>query len=318
VTDLDQIDSVLLEALQRDGRASFETLGSQVGLTRIAARNRVQRLLNDGIMQIVTVVHPLARGLQTFGHLSVQVSAPAVPIAESMARHRALPFVSVVTGQFGVIAEARTESLAMLRCVVEEVQNIAGVEHVATSLYTERLLDRHSCEHPVALSEPPQMDAADVRLLTALKNEGRATFVDLARSAGLSSGAARTRVHRMRDSGIVHVGAIVRPGVTSDLGHACGIGVRTHAPETLAQQLTAIPQVHYLTHCFGSWNLIGTLRCRTIAETADIMDLVRSYDGGVESWTHLRLIKENYEGGFPLENSRYEEEQTPSKAGEFV
>ena len=59
---LDPVDHRLIEALQRDGRASYADLATLSGLSPAATRLRVQRLLDAGVVQVVGVTDPLALG----------------------------------------------------------------------------------------------------------------------------------------------------------------------------------------------------------------------------------------------------------------
>ena len=49
---LDDIDRSLIDALQRDGRASYADLADLVGLSPAATRLRVQRLLDAEVVQV--------------------------------------------------------------------------------------------------------------------------------------------------------------------------------------------------------------------------------------------------------------------------
>ena len=52
----------IIEQLQQDGRRSYATIAKAVGLSEAAVRQRVQRLLEPGVMQIVAVTDPLQLG----------------------------------------------------------------------------------------------------------------------------------------------------------------------------------------------------------------------------------------------------------------
>jgi len=56
---LDEISKQIIEQLQQDGRRSYAAVGKAVGLSEAAVRQRVQRLLDGGVMQIVAVTDPL-------------------------------------------------------------------------------------------------------------------------------------------------------------------------------------------------------------------------------------------------------------------
>jgi len=59
---LDPIDRAIIEQLQRDGRTPYTRLGTAVGLSEAAARHRVQRLIDTGVMQVVAVTNPMQMG----------------------------------------------------------------------------------------------------------------------------------------------------------------------------------------------------------------------------------------------------------------
>jgi Lrp/AsnC family transcriptional regulator for asnA, asnC and gidA len=52
---LDPTDQAIVEHLQRDGRMPYTRLGAAVGLSEAAVRQRVQRLIDSGVMQVVAV-----------------------------------------------------------------------------------------------------------------------------------------------------------------------------------------------------------------------------------------------------------------------
>ena len=56
---LDDTDRTIIELLQADGRMAFTKVAAEVGLTEGAIRQRVQRLTDAGVMQIVAVTDPL-------------------------------------------------------------------------------------------------------------------------------------------------------------------------------------------------------------------------------------------------------------------
>ena len=52
---LDDTSKAIIEQLQADGRRSYADIGRSVGLSEAATRQRVQRLVDSGVMQIVAV-----------------------------------------------------------------------------------------------------------------------------------------------------------------------------------------------------------------------------------------------------------------------
>ena len=61
---LDEVDKAIIRELQADGRMAYTRLAPIVGLSQAATRQRVQRLLESGVMQIVAVTDPLKLGFK--------------------------------------------------------------------------------------------------------------------------------------------------------------------------------------------------------------------------------------------------------------
>ena len=61
-TRLDDVAKRIIELLQEDGRQSYAAIAKAVGLSEAAVRQRVQRLLDAEVMQIVAVTDPIQGG----------------------------------------------------------------------------------------------------------------------------------------------------------------------------------------------------------------------------------------------------------------
>lgn len=296
--DLGPVDATLVRELQRDGRASFEHLAQRLGMSRVAVRGRVQRLLDSGAVTIVAVVHPAARGLLTLGHLSVDVVSDAEGLATAMAAKAEMPLVSVVAGRHAVIAEVRTTDMASLRRTVTEVRGLPDVQSVTTVVYTRGVKDAYSPGGRSGPTERAVLDPIDRRLVALLQRDGRASYADLGRATNLSASSARARVRALLDAGIVHVAAMIRPGLLG-LGSMCGFGLTLDAVPGASDRIAELPEVHYLSETLGPWDAVGTLLCPSPAVAATTLDRIRDLPGvtHLESWMHLRVVKEDYSLG---------------------
>ena len=70
---LDDVSKAIIEQLQEDGRQSYATIGKSVGLSEAAVRQRVQRLLDAGVMQIVAVTDPLQVGFRRQAMIGIRI-----------------------------------------------------------------------------------------------------------------------------------------------------------------------------------------------------------------------------------------------------
>jgi DNA-binding Lrp family transcriptional regulator len=294
--ELDEFDLALVEQLRIDGRASYESLGARVGLSRTAARARVQRIFDSGIVRVAAMVHPEFDGIHAFGHVSIAVTgASTAEIAAWIAKIPDAPFVSIVSGRYSIIAELRSSDLAQLSEAVGSIRAMAGVESVDTVLYTHLVKEPHIPTHGPGNID--QFDDTDRKLLDLLRQDGRMPYADLAERVGLSRGATRARVIRLLDAGVVAVAGMVNP-TAFGMTQMCGFQV--HLADDGADALTTIRQldaVDFLARTIGRCDAIGTLITRTRADTIECLDRIRALDGvrDIESWTHLELVKEHYD-----------------------
>ena len=71
-----------------------------------------------------------------------------------------------------------------------------------------------------------QVDETDVAILTALQEDGRRPFTEIARALGLSEGTVRQRVARLQRLGIVQIVGVVNPSRLGMRRLVIGVQVR--------------------------------------------------------------------------------------------
>jgi len=133
---LDEIDRTLIEALQRDGRASYADLAELVTLSPAATRLRVQRLLDNGVVKIVGVTDPLALGYPVMSALGVRVERNVRDVADRIADIAGVIYVVFTSGSFDLLVEVVCEDSARLLTVIDdEIRAIDGVRSVESFTY---------------------------------------------------------------------------------------------------------------------------------------------------------------------------------------
>ena len=83
---LDEVDKAIIRELQADGRMPYTRLAPVVGLSQAATRQRVQRLLESGVMQIVAVTDPLKLGFKVQAIVGVCADGDLKTLAETIGR----------------------------------------------------------------------------------------------------------------------------------------------------------------------------------------------------------------------------------------
>jgi len=133
---LDPIDRELIRQLQRDGRRPYTHLAKEVGLSEAAVRQRVQRLLESGVMQVVAVTDPLSLGLARQAMVAIRVQGDARAVADRLSELDEVVYVVVTAGAVDLLAEVVVHSDDdLLRLLHESIRSIPGVISTETSIY---------------------------------------------------------------------------------------------------------------------------------------------------------------------------------------
>jgi Lrp/AsnC family transcriptional regulator for asnA, asnC and gidA len=133
---LDDVSKGIIEQLQKDGRMPYATIGKAVGLSEAAVRQRVQRLLDSAVMQIVAVTDPLQLGFARQAMIGIRAEGDVEPIADSLASMPEIDYVIVTAGSFDIIVEVVCESDDhLLELLTKRIRAISGVRSTESFVY---------------------------------------------------------------------------------------------------------------------------------------------------------------------------------------
>lgn len=125
--DLDEVDRGIIRHLQEDGRVPYAKLGPLVGLSAEATRQRVKRLLDEDILQIVGVADPLKLGFSVHAWILIRASSSLSQVADRIAQIDEIDYVVITTGRFDIMAEAICEDAGRLLEILDVLRSIDGV-----------------------------------------------------------------------------------------------------------------------------------------------------------------------------------------------
>jgi Lrp/AsnC family transcriptional regulator for asnA, asnC and gidA len=133
---LDELSKGIIEQLQQDGRMPYASIGKAVGLSEAAVRQRVQRLLEHGVMQIVAVTNPLQLGFARQAMIGIHAEGDIEPIADELTSMPEVDYVIVTAGSFDLIVEVVCESDDhLLELLSKRIRSISGVQSTETFVY---------------------------------------------------------------------------------------------------------------------------------------------------------------------------------------
>lgn len=102
---LDDVSKAIVEQLQIDGRKSYSDIGRAVELSEAAVRQRVQKLIESGVMQIVAVTDPMQLGFFRQAMIGIRTSGDARSVADALSDVPAVEYVVLTAGSFDILAE---------------------------------------------------------------------------------------------------------------------------------------------------------------------------------------------------------------------
>jgi Lrp/AsnC family transcriptional regulator for asnA, asnC and gidA len=133
---LDDVSKAIIDQLQEDGRRAYATIGKAVGLSEAAVRQRVQRLIESGVMQIVAVTDPLQVGFPRAAMLGVTVDGDVEQVADRMAEMSEVDYLVITAGGYDILAEVVCEDDDhLLEVINRRVRALPGVRHTETFVY---------------------------------------------------------------------------------------------------------------------------------------------------------------------------------------
>jgi Lrp/AsnC family transcriptional regulator, regulator for asnA, asnC and gidA len=133
---LDQVSKKIIEQLQEDGRRSYAAIARAVGLSEAATRQRVQRLIDEKVVQVVAVTDAQAVGFQRMALLGIKVDGDIRRVADKLSGLPEAEYVVICAGQFDLLVELLcVDDEHLLHTIDESVRTIPGVRSTETFVY---------------------------------------------------------------------------------------------------------------------------------------------------------------------------------------
>ena len=133
---LDDTAKAIIEQLQQDGRRAYATIGKAVGLSEAAVRQRVARLVDSGVIQIVAVTDPMQVGFPRAAMIGIRVDGDLEEVADRLADIDEVDYVVITAGGFDILAEVVCEDDEHLLDIMNhKIRAVPGVRSTETFVY---------------------------------------------------------------------------------------------------------------------------------------------------------------------------------------
>ncbi|MDI5965285.1 Lrp/AsnC family transcriptional regulator [Streptomyces sp. SL13] len=133
---IDPVSKAIIEQLQEDGRRPYAAIGKAVGLSEAAVRQRVQKLLDQGVMQIVAVTDPLTVGFRRQAMVGINVEGDVEPVADALTGMDEVEYVVVTAGSFDLLIEIVCEDDDhLMEMISKRIRALPGVRSTESFVY---------------------------------------------------------------------------------------------------------------------------------------------------------------------------------------
>lgn len=277
-----------------------------------AAATRVRRMIDSGVVQIITRVEPQLLGTGLFDLLFIRSRTSAGAVARRLAQLPEAAFVVATSGSFGLIVEVRCRDIPHLLETIEAVRTLDTLESVESCLVLEpvkRDWTRVGNVAPASKHEGVQqlrqvpaglaIDDIDRALILKLIEDGRASYAKLASDLQLSHALVRKRVLRLLRFGVIIVQGHPTPEAAGIADYMM-IGIRVAGPaHPVAAAIARIPETTLVASTIGRFDVVAEAWCKSGHELLAVLDRIRATKGvlALESFTFLQVVKEDFSSG---------------------
>ena len=149
--ELDEVDRLIIRLLQDDGRRSNADMARIVGTSEQTVRNRIDKLVGGGVVDIMAILNPAAVGYRKDAIICLRVKQGYLTtVSDTLALMECVSYVGVLTGSFDIMIEVLLrDDDHLLQFITEELQHIEGIESSETWTVLRTRKFNYAWENPL-------------------------------------------------------------------------------------------------------------------------------------------------------------------------
>jgi Lrp/AsnC family transcriptional regulator for asnA, asnC and gidA len=134
---LDDLDFAILSCLQQDGRMSFTVMAERLKVSVGTIRTRMNKLIEDGTINIIGRVDPDKVGFRSYAHIAVFVRPATLKeqVAEKISKLPEVSFLAMTSGDYDLEVDVMCRDNDHLVGFVDQVSKFEGVYQTKTTIY---------------------------------------------------------------------------------------------------------------------------------------------------------------------------------------
>lgn len=131
---MDEIDLQILQTLQKNGRTPFTTIAKQTGVSESTVRARYVSMIEEGIVNTVSIVDPFALGFKAPAIIAVNVKSGMVDkVGAEISKFSEVSYQVMVLGTCDIIIEVFCRDMHhLIEFISKKLQKISGVLNTET------------------------------------------------------------------------------------------------------------------------------------------------------------------------------------------
>ncbi len=151
----DEIDLEIINILNEDGRTPFAQIAKRLGVSPGMVRMRYERMVREGVLQVVAVTNPLLMGFSTMAHIGVKVNVNRLQeIADQIASFEEVIYLVLVTGSFDLIVEVVCrDKNHFMDFMMKKLHAVEGVRDTETFIYLRIAKESYDWGEGIRVSE---------------------------------------------------------------------------------------------------------------------------------------------------------------------
>ena len=134
---LDKLDFEILSILQEDGRMSFTVIADRLKISVGTARTRLNKLIEDGTVNIIGRVDPDKVGFRCYAHIAVFVRPATLKekVAQKIATLPEVSFLAMTSGDYDLEVDVMCRDNDHLETFINDISKLEGIFQTKTTIY---------------------------------------------------------------------------------------------------------------------------------------------------------------------------------------
>jgi len=305
---MDRHDLDVLQMLVKDSRTSLTEISKRERLSRFAAKDRVEKLFNAGVILGPTiVVDPVQVGMSRTVFFEFKTNPHEPWLAKMLEKTPSCDLLDGTAGEFSLLARFRLTSDLHFASILKKIDDAMGKSYFKKYRVVNaiRIFKESGVAFQAGTAKPQKVDEVDREILRILLNQAQSarsplplSTVELSRQlcnlgVRISQPAVFNRLSRLEKGGVI-LGHTLRVN-HSKLGLQTKFIVRIKAnpnsyDAVAGSYLTSMPQISDLYRTGEEYGLLATVRVRDASEFNDY--LLKLYDSKDIIDTYSTLVLE--------------------------